>query len=143
MSEENQSRYSTLDFDLDSYYLPMSTGPKIVKPSNATWVTGSDTFMSYMNTFYIPKIQNSVHNATDQIIYQKKGSTGIANQMFGVCDILLLGILNNRSIQSEFGLLISPVVNAPGIPNHFFRFPLFNLTFPATLPFHSGFCNLT
>ncbi len=142
VSERSESCLSTLDFDLDSYYLPMSTGPRIVESSDATWIAGSDTFVSYMNTYYLPFQKHSIHNATDQIIYQKKGSIGIATQLFGVCDILLLGIVNNRSIQSWSILLISLVVNAPGIPNHFFRFPLFNLTFPATLPVHSGINSL-
>lgn len=101
VEERSESCFSTLGFDLDSYYLPMSTGPKVVKPSGTMWISGSDVLISYMNSYYIPLQQNNIHNTTDQIIYQKKGNVGIATQLFGVCDILLLGIINDRLIQSR------------------------------------------
>ena len=137
MDNQNAS-ISTLDFDLNKYYLPMSTGPRIVKEPVTRWQSGSPELITYMNTVYLPGQMSRNGNAQNTLIYQRKGSVGVATQLFSTCDTLLFGILQNRSVQSFLSVFGYRLVNAPGIPSHFFSFPIFNFTFPATLQSGSG-----
>ena len=138
--EEKDTPISTLDFNLKKYYLPMSTGPRIVEKPETVWKSGSPELISYMNTVYLPGRMNADGNEQSTLIYQRKGAVGIATQLFSTCDTLLFGILQNRSVQSRYFIRHYRLVNSPGIPSHFFSFPIFNFTFPATLRSGSGLC---
>ena len=59
-----------------------------------------------MNLNYLPRFEKEMAVTQSQFIYQKAGSGGIANQMYGVCDSLLLGILNDRLFQGKIILYI-------------------------------------
>ena len=133
---------STLDFDLRKYYLPMSTGPRVVEKPKTMWRSGSPELIAYMNTVYLPGRMSANENEQNTLIYQRKGSVGIATQLFSTCDTLLFGILQNRSVQSRYLTRLYRLVNTPSIPSHFFSFPIFNFTFPATLRSGSGSCIL-
>lgn len=77
----------------------MSTGPRILEKPKTEWITGPETFVKFMNLNYLPRFEKEMAETQSQIIYQKAGNTGIVNQMYGVCDSLLLGILNDRLFQ--------------------------------------------
>lgn len=53
-----------------------------------------------MNTTYL-RIQSNPHLRRNQIVYEKKGTTGMAGQISGVCDSLLLALLHDRPFQSR------------------------------------------
>ena len=53
-----------------------------------------------MNDVYIPVQDREVRNGSSTLIYQKRANAGIANQIMGVCDTLILGVVYNRSVQS-------------------------------------------
>lgn len=53
-----------------------------------------------MNTTYL-RIQSNPRLRRNQIVYEKKGTTGMAGQISGVCDSLLLALLHNRPFQSK------------------------------------------
>ena len=59
------------------------------------WSYGPKAFLNYMNKVYIPS-----HTRFIPIVYGKMGTTGLAGQMKGVCDCLLLALVQNKSIQS-------------------------------------------
>ena len=114
------------------------TSPRILKEPATKWNAGEAEFIEYMNSVYIPTHRREVKSESSTLIYQKRANAGVANQIMGTCDVLLLGIVNNRSVQSSHSSLLKPIVNAPAIPSHFFVFPLFNFTFPAVLSSPSG-----
>ena len=68
--------------------------------ADANWVYGPSRFLKYMNTEYQRIQQNGTRLSTQLIVYEKKGTTGMAGQIVGVCDALLLGILHDRPVQS-------------------------------------------
>ena len=121
----------------------MSTGPRVVEKPKTVWQSGSPELTAYMNTVYLPSHMNANGDAQNTLIYQRKGNVGIATQLYGTCDTLLFGLLQNRPVQSRPFVSVYRLVNAPGIPSHFFSFPIFNFTFPATLPSGSGLCFLS
>ena len=78
------------------------TSPKNLKKPTTKWNTGNVSFVEYMNNVYIPVQEQNVRKASSTIIYQKRFVAGIANQIMGVCDTLIMGLVNNRSIQSAY-----------------------------------------
>ena len=84
----------------------MSTGPRILEKPKTQWITGPEMFVDFMNLNYLPRFEKEMAETQSQIIYQKAGSIGIATQMYGVCDSLLLGILNDRLFQGTIILYI-------------------------------------
>ena len=93
----------------------VSEGNKTVSTTNSTaqqqstnhngtisdWFYGPSDFVWYMNTVYKRFHRENVQFTKKQIVYEKKGTTGMAGQMFGVCDALFLGILHKRVVQSK------------------------------------------
>ena len=132
------SDITSLGFNYSSYYNPGMTSPRILKGSVTKWNAGEAEFIDYMNSVYIPTHRREVKEESSTLIYQKRANAGVANQIMGTCDVLLLGIVNNRSVQCSHSSRLKPIVNAPAIPSHFFLFPLFNFTFPAVLLSPSG-----
>lgn len=132
------SDITSLGFNYSSYYNPGMTSPRILQEPATKWNAGEAEFIEYMNSVYIPTHRREVKNESSTLIYQKRANAGVANQIMGTCDVLLLGIVNNRSVQSSHSSRLKPIVNAPAIPSHFFLFPLFNFTFPAVLSSPSG-----
>ena len=132
------SDITSLGFNYSSYYNPGMTSPRILKEPVTKWNAGEAEFIEYMNSVYIPTHRREVESEASTLIYQKRANAGVANQIMGTCDVLLLGIVNNRSVQSSHSSRLKPIVNAPAIPSHFFLFPLFNFTFPAVLSSPSG-----
>ena len=132
------SDITSLGFNYSSYYNPGMTSPRILKEPATKWNAGEAEFIEYMNSVYIPTHRREVKSEASTLIYQKRANAGVANQIMGTCDVLLLGIVNNRSVQSSRSSQLKPIVNAPAIPSHFFLFPLFNFTFPAVLLSPSG-----
>ena len=86
------------------------------------WNAGEAEFIEYMNSVYIPTHRREVKSEASTLIYQKRANAGVANQIMGTCDVLLLGIVNNRSVQSSHSSRLKPIVNAPAIPSHFFLY---------------------
>ena len=77
----------------------------IESSADAKWVYGPSRFLKYMNTEYQRIQQNGTHRSAQLIVYEKKGTTGMAGQIVGVCDALLLGILHDRPVQSAISIL--------------------------------------
>lgn len=67
--------------------------------TTSNWYYGPSRFLEYMNTNF-SRIQRSSNLHKKAIVYEKKGTTGMAGQMTGVCDTLLLAILHDRPFQS-------------------------------------------
>ena len=132
------SDITSLGFNYSSYYNPGMTSPRILKEPVTKWNAGEAEFIEYMNSVYIPTHRREVKEESSTLIYQKRVYAGVANQIMGTCDVLLLGIVNNRSVQSSHSSPLKPIVNAPAIPSHFFVCPLFNFTFPSVLSSPSG-----
>ena len=65
------------------------------------WFYGPSDFVWYMNTVYKRFHRENVQFTKKRIVYEKKGTTGMAGQMFGVCDALFLGVLHKRVVQSK------------------------------------------
>ena len=68
--------------------------------TTSNWFYGPPRFREYMNTNF-SRIQSNPRLQKKMIVYQKKGTTGMAGQMTGVCDALLLAILHDRPFQSR------------------------------------------
>ena len=66
----------------------------------SSWIYGPPAFLHFMNTRF-PSIQQQARRHKKTIVYQKKGTTGMAGQITGVCDSLLLAILHKRPFQSK------------------------------------------
>ena len=94
------SPISSLGFDYSSYYTPGMTSPRDLKEPTTRWTAGTPTFEEYINDVYIPVQDREVRNGSSTLIYQKRTNAGIANQIMGVCDTLILGVVYNRSVQS-------------------------------------------
>ena len=77
-------------------------------------------------------------NDTNPIVYIKHNNAGIACQMCGICDALLLGILNNRTFKCPPFPYFSLIDYAPAIQPHLFYFPLFNISFAVPLKRNTG-----
>ena len=104
MHAKNRSRVSlttisSLGFDYRSYYRHNSFVPINISDPVTEWISGSSQFIHYMNTVFIPNQKKNILNQNKLIVYAKRGTTGIAGQMSGMCDVLLLAILNNRVFQ--------------------------------------------
>lgn len=67
----------------------------------SSWVFGPPPFLDYMNTKYKAIQRKRAFQPRRRIVYEKKGTTGMAGQMIGVCDTLLLAVLHDRAIQSR------------------------------------------
>lgn len=68
------------------------------------WSYGPVPLQTYMNTTYL-RIQSNPRLRRNQIVYEKKGTTGMAGQISGVCDSLLLALLHDRPFQSKQSIL--------------------------------------
>ena len=73
----------------------------VVPRNESSWMFGPAPFVAYMNNEYCALQRNGTRRAEQLIVYQKKGTTGMAGQMAGVCDVLLLGVLHDRPVQSN------------------------------------------
>ena len=102
--------------------------------NESSWYYGPSRFVQYMNTKYRLIQLKRVSNPKRRIVYEKKGTTGMAGQMFGVCDTLLLGILHNRAVQCFVHISALPPVWAPALREEMFDFPLTNFTYKVRLP---------
>ena len=78
-----------------------NTQPSTQSNITSSWIYGPPTFLHFMNTQF-PSIQQQARRHKKTIVYQKKGTTGMAGQITGVCDSLLLAILHNRPFQSKY-----------------------------------------
>lgn len=70
------------------------------KEDGSDWFDGPSDWVQYMKNVYTPFHERNLRTSNTTIVYEKKGTTGMAGQLFGVCDSLLLGVLHNRSVQS-------------------------------------------
>ena len=95
---EKRVESSSLGFEYDSYYVENSSQPKNLHNSSL-WLSGPEPLVNYMNKEYF-NIQKSSISSGNQIIFQKRGSSGFAHQMLGACDSLLLAVTNSRPFQS-------------------------------------------
>lgn len=100
--------------------------PSVSHFPSKEWKYGPSEFVSYMNHVYLPN--QGIFKK--KLVYKKRGTTGIAGQMKGACDTLLLAILSNRTFQSICFHSISQVVITPAISKTYFDFPLSNVSFP-------------
>ena len=96
-----ETKVSSLGFEYNKYYNPMTTGPKELKKPVTKWISGPEELVNYMNTVYAPKYENATEaDYKKRLIFQKRQYAGIPNQIMGVCDVLLLGMVNDRLVQS-------------------------------------------
>lgn len=96
-----------LDSSAKPSFKPLSFSFLKLTGNESNWVFGPPPFLEYMNTKYKSLQRKRVSQPKRRIVYEKKGTTGMAGQMIGVCDTLLLAILHDRAIQSR--LLFSSI----------------------------------
>lgn len=72
-----------------------------VSENLTSWIYGPNDWVRYMNEEYKPFYEQNVATTNKRIVYEKKGTTGMAGQLFGVCDTLLLGVLHQRVVQCK------------------------------------------
>lgn len=81
----------------------------VLNPKNlhnsSLWLSGPEPLVNYMNKEYF-NIQKSSISSGNQIIFQKRGSSGFAHQMLGACDSLLLAVTNSRPFQSIASVVV-------------------------------------
>lgn len=86
-------------FNYSQVYFEGSSRLREVKQPIIKWVSGPPAFRDYMNSYYIPFHQQHT-NDSNPFVYLKRGTTGIAGQMRGACDVLLMSIIHNRVFKS-------------------------------------------
>lgn len=110
MKNKSDSRFYNSEEDISlpfeeirysDYYFNASSRLRTISTPKTMWKSGPKSFQRYMIESYLPFLQSHT-NVSNPIVYIKRGTTGIAGQMRGVCDVLLLGILHNRVIKSKF-----------------------------------------
>ena len=132
---EDSTEIPTLEQTLEQTLQPSTV--KLLKSTSkkeSDWYFGPSRFVEYMNTKYRLIQLKRVSNPKKRIVYEKKGTTGMAGQMFGVCDTLLLGILHSRAVQCILRVFALPLVWAPALREEMFDFPLSNFTYKVRLP---------
>ena len=92
---------TSLDLSAKPSFKPLSFSFLKLTSNESNWVFGPPPFLEYMNTKYKSLQRKRVFQPRRRIVYEKKGTTGMAGQMIGVCDTLLLAILHDRAIQSR------------------------------------------
>ena len=92
---------TSLDLSAKPSFKPLSFSFLKRTSNESNWVFGPPPFLEYMNTKYKSLQRKRVFQPRRRIVYEKKGTTGMAGQMIGVCDTLLLAILHDRAIQSR------------------------------------------
>ena len=90
-----------LDPSAKPSFKPLSFSFLKLTGNESNWVFGPPPFLEYMNTKYKSLQRKRVSQPKRRIVYEKKGTTGMAGQMIGVCDTLLLAILHDRAIESR------------------------------------------
>ena len=128
---------SSLGVRYNVLYKRMSNVPLKIEEPTTKWAFGDSKWLSYVNKKYQLTEQDASKFDT-AIVYQRKGPRGMATQMIGACDAVLLGIVNDRPSQSISVSPHSRIVNAPGLPPHFFSFPFSNFTYPVIYPSKAG-----
>lgn len=100
-----------------------------------TWEGSGIFFTNYMNRNYLPRVQRRLSELR-AFVYLSRPGQSVLTQMKGVCDVLLLAILNNRPFQCTLSLnrIRSSADYANLLPPHFFASPLFSSIYPITLP---------
>lgn len=93
---------SPLGFNYTRYYHVNNSQPIEITAPKTKWISGNWKFKSYMNDYFIPFQQENAATFPRKTIYLKRGTTGIAGQMSGMCDVLLLSILHNRTFHCTF-----------------------------------------
>lgn len=93
---ESDSVVSSMGFNFSSYYRDRSSLPIRIERPRTSWMTGGAEFVKYMNEEYIPFVEKHANDSSNIIVYAKRGTTGMAGQISGMCDVLFLSILNDR-----------------------------------------------
>ena len=101
----NDAANTPLDPSAKPSFKPLSFSFLKRTGNESNWAFGPPLFLEYMNTKYKALQRKRVSQPKRRIVYEKKGTTGMAGQMIGVCDTLLLAILHDRAIQSGSPLL--------------------------------------
>lgn len=98
-AQASNTSITSLGFDLNSYYKPYLSSPRVISKPVTRWISGPEHFQDYMNSVFIPRQEANMKNERKHIVYVKRGTTGIAGQMAGMCDVLLTAITNDRVFQ--------------------------------------------
>ena len=69
-------------------------------------------------------------NTTKKVVYLKRGTTGIAGQIIGICDSLFIAMITDRALQCPFSFPTSSLVSSDVITDKYFSFPLPNVYVP-------------
>lgn len=91
-------------FDHDKYYSQSST-VSTKSDSYSKWISGSLFFISYMNNQYVhvqKRISEDRMNLKNHLVFAAESSDSVVKQIYGVCDSLLVALLNGRSFQCKF-----------------------------------------
>lgn len=66
-------------------------------PTRPSHLGSNHVWKEFMRTY--AKLHAKLANTTNKVMYLKRGTTGIAGQMIGVCDALLVALTTNRGLQ--------------------------------------------
>ena len=78
-------------------FAPVSAFSEDAKHRIPRWDYSPRSFRDYLRDVY----SLSFYNSSRRIVYSKRGTTGIAGQMKGVCDSFLLALLKNYSFRCD------------------------------------------
>ena len=66
-------------------------------PTRPSHLGSLDTWKEYIHKYSIT--HDKLSKTSQKVMYLKRGTTGIAGQMIGVCDSLLIAMMTNRGLQ--------------------------------------------
>ena len=75
-------------------------------------------------------VHTSNVNTTKKVVYLKRGTTGIAGQIIGICDSLFIAMMTDRALQCPISSPTSSLVSSDVITDKYFQFPLPNMYIP-------------
>lgn len=100
-----------------------------------------DKWESFFNEYR--SVHASKVNTQKKVVYLKRGTTGIAGQMIGICDSLFVAMMTDRALQCEYHSLDSFLVSSDVITDKYFNFPLQDMFIPFNNTMKSLFLSST
>ena len=95
---------------------------------------------SFFNQYRTVHISNV--NTTKKVVYLKRGTTGIAGQIIGICDSLFIAMMTDRALQCLISSSTSCLVSSDVITDKYFLFPLPNMYIPLNATMKSQFVSV-
>ena len=96
-SEEAELSHPSTHNDLPINFTSSSSSHRRWIPTRPSHLGSLDVWKEYLRKYRSTHIKLS--KSSQKVMYLKRGTTGIAGQMIGVCDSLLIAMMTNRGLQ--------------------------------------------